>query len=138
MDWHGYKEEEFEYADHADSETEGKSVVSFSFSLEKLNLYEQTTFINLVCEEIFKESSWIKTTLREEFPNAVLQYSSNIAFLNPSFSFFYSNVNPQDKTRLKEISLQALNQIAENGIEESILDSFTLTSKMEESGEVPR
>ena len=132
LDWHGYKEEEFEYADHADSETEGKSVVSFSFSLEKLNLYEQTTFINLVCEEIFKESSWIKTTLREEFPNAVLQYSSNIAFLNPSFSFFYSNVNPQDKTRLKEISLQALNQIAENGIEESILDSFTLTSKMEE------
>ena len=129
--WSGYREKTIDFPASATAPTEKQSVIKYNIGIDGTSPYDSEIIAVLMSYTFSKDSSWIRTTLREKLPDALFAFSYVNTDLYPYLTFSFSNVDEKDKEFLKNLCDEALKKMQTEGISKSIFEECELSQKFD-------
>ena len=123
-------EKTFEFPVNNDFNAENSSMIAFSIPFDGLTAYESGIF-SLVTADMSSDDGYLRTLINEKIEKADFYIRANFNVIHPYLSIVYTNVNPEDKNVLKEITEEALKETVKNGISEETLEAFIDIDEMD-------
>ena len=127
--WEGFREEICEFPVTAEANTKNASLFTYAIVLENASLdtYNDFRIFNTYC---YQDSSWLSTTMKEKFPQAVFHISFNNICQYPYYAFEVENINEQDKDELKAIFCEAVERFCSEKLDKKYIENFANSLKM--------
>lgn len=119
--WEGEKTEVISYPASEESSPEGSSLIYQAIPLGNIGLYN-LQLLGVVSQILSSESSLLTRRMEEEFPSAVFDISMETDLREPVFCFSLTDANPGDGERFRIVLLEALEEIAEEGLNKDQVD----------------
>lgn len=129
--WTGYREKTFDFPANKGSRTENQSIIQYNILIDDETYYNSEIIGILMSSVLNKDSSWIKTKLREKLPNARMGFYYSNSGLYQYLNFSFSNVDEKDKDFLKKLCDEALEQLSKDGIGKNIFEECVLAQKFD-------
>ena len=127
--WEGFREEVCEFPVTKETNTNNSSLFTYAIAIDNPNTgnYNDLSVFNTYNTQ---DSSWLYTTMKEKFPQAVyhLNYVSIVQY--PFYAFEVENINEEDKDQLKEIFCQAVERFCNEKLEKQFIENFANVLKM--------
>ena len=126
----GVVEKTFDFPVSSTSEIENKSIIAYSIPCEGLSAYEAGIF-SIVLSDLESSDGEIRNLLNKKLDKADFYIDYNLDLARPYINIFYTNVNPEDKDILKEITEEALKNEIKKGIQEEVLEASVDANDMQ-------
>nr|MCR4892916.1 insulinase family protein [Lachnospiraceae bacterium] len=119
----GYVEAEGVLPVYKGDATENMSRISYAFSTVDFTA-EETVVLNLVSSILNSDSSYMNQLLREKGIENPVRADLGMGFAKNFWLFTLSYADPSQKEELKEVALETLKEVSENGVDQELLESF--------------
>lgn len=121
--WTGYREGAVSLPATADASAEDSGWAIYSISLRDISLYDRT-LLQVVTQILMTEGSPIRQAVEQAFPGASLDIGIMTELSKePMLYFILMGSNPGDGSVLHETVQQALEEVAEQGLDEELIQS---------------
>ena len=126
----GQKEIVVEFPEVKSAQTENSSIFNYALVLPDANA-EEYNDLAVISLYLAQESSWLKTTIKEHFPDAVFYCDFNCLANHPYFEFVVENINEEDKEELKLIIQEAVEKLCREKLNSLYIKILANSLKME-------
>lgn len=121
-EWTGSKEVTMTYPDVAGAAEEDASEIVYAISLDGISLYDRTNML-LVIPQILN-AGYLQAAVSEAFPSATLTIDVDRVHAHPAMTFTLSGANPDDGEQFRQIVDDAIDDICENGLDETLVNTL--------------
>ena len=130
----GIKELTVEFPVSKDSQTEKSSIFTYAFTLPDAT---QKDLNDLYVLGVFlmQESSWVKTALKEKFPDSIFYCGFESFLRHPYYYFIVENINEEDRDEIKSIIDEGMKKLCKekiNGTYIKVLANYMKVQSIQE------